>query len=270
LSRYIMNMRLKKTKLPFLLLLLFMIPQASIQWGCDSYPSKHKPTPTFSYRFEGVLVKDANTNFTHIIATLTRDDSTLSGAEIRFDGDSLAYSVDSTYYRAVFPAGDYPAGSYDIEIRDSSFFHDTLATDVAAAFAIGTVLPVRGEKTPSESVTLMWSPSLGTDGYIMAAVKCDSIYTQSGYSEYVVPMDTSGTFSNEIFTLPNDEPDTGLYYLYVYSYIGSPDSALSAHILPVPLPGQLTGNISVKDLEGRFGTIVVTAYDSIRVVVQPP
>jgi len=263
-------MRLKKTKLPLLLTLLFMTLSVSIQWGCDSYPTKHEPTPTYSYRFEGGLVKDVNTDFTHIIATLTRDDSTLPGAEIRFGGDSLAYSADSTYYRAVFPAGDYPADSYDVEIRDSSFFHDTLAAYIADSFAIGTVLPTRREKIPSESVTLTWSPSLGTNGYIMAVVKCDSLYTQSGYSEYVIPMDTTGTFPNEIFTLPNDEPDTGLYYLYVYSYVGRPDSALSANILPVPLPGQLADNIDENDLGGRFGTIVVAVFDSIKVVVQPP
>jgi hypothetical protein len=103
----------------------------------------------------------------------------------------------------------------------------------------------------------------------MAVVKCDSLYTQSGHSEYVIPMDTTGTFPNEIFTLPNDEPDTGLYYLYVYSYVGRPDSALSANILPVPLPGQLADTVLTKDLEGRFGTIVVAAFDSIKVVVMP-
>lgn len=250
--------------------MLCLASLAATQGGCDGYPSKYKPSPTFSYRFEGALVKDLNTDSARIVVTLTRDDSTLSNAEIRFDGDSLAYSADSTYYRATLPADAYPAGSYDIKIRDSSFFHDTLTTEVADSFAIGTVLPARGEKIPSESVTLTWSPSLGTNGYIMAVVKCDSLYTQSGYSEYVIPMDTTGTFPNKIFTLPNDEPDTGLYYLYVYSYVGRPDSALSANILPVPLPGQLADNISVKDLDGRFGTIVVAVFDSIKVVVQPP
>jgi len=263
-------MRLKSTQRGLLWVLLCLASLAATQGGCDGYPSKYKPSPTFSYRFEGALVKDLNTDSARIVVTLTRDDSTLSNAEIRFDGDSLAYSADSTYYRATLPADAYPAGSYDIKIRDSSFFHDTLTTEVADSFAIGTVLPARGEKIPSESVTLTWSPSLGTNGYIMAVVKCDSLYTQSGYSEYVIPMDTTGTFPNEIFTLPNDEPDTGLYYLYVYSYVGRPDSALSANILPVPLPGQLADNISVKDLDGRFGTIVVAVFDSIKVVVQPP
>jgi len=261
-------MRLKSIQRGLLWVLLCLASLAATQGGCDGYPSKHKPEETFSYRFEGALVKDLNTDFTHIVATLTRDDSTLSSAEIRFDGDSLEYDEDSTYYRrVVLPA--YPAGSYDIEIRDSSFFHDTLTTEVADSFAIGTVLPARREKIPSESVTLTWSPSLGTNGYIMAVVKCDSLYTQSGHSEYVIPMDTTGTFPNEIFTLPNDEPDTGLYYLYVYSYVGRPDSALSANILPVPLPGQLADTVLTKDLEGRFGTIVVAAFDSIKVVVMP-
>ena len=176
-------MRLKSTPYGLLWVLLCLAFLALTQGGCDGYPSKHKPEETFSYRFEGTLVKDLNTDSARIVVTLTRDDSTLSNAEIRFDGDSLAYSADSTYYRAILPANAYPAGSYDIKIRDSSFFHDTLTTDLADSFAIGTVLPARGEKIPSESVTLTWSPSLGTNGYIMAVVKCDSLYTQSGYSE---------------------------------------------------------------------------------------
>lgn len=259
-----------RIKLLYLLTLLSLVALVLIQFGCDSYPSKYVPEDTYSYRFEGVLVKDFNVDMTHIVATLARNDSTLSEAEIRFDGDSLAYIADSTYLRAVFPAGAYQADTFDIEIRDSSLFHDTVIVVLAADFAIDSVIPPTRLKTSSDHVSLGWSGSSDAEGYVIAAVKRYSSYTGAGYSQYVTSQATSETFPNDVFILPSDEPDTGWHYLYVYSYIGSPDSALSAAFLPVPMPGQLADNIDENSLEGRFGTIVVAVFDSIKVVVQPP
>lgn len=259
-----------RIKLLYLLTLLSLVALVLIQFGCDSYPSKHKPGDTFWYGFAGVLVKDFNVDMTHIVATLTRNDSSLTGAEIRFDGDSLAYIADSTYLRAVFPAGAYQADTFDIEIRDSSLFHDTVIVVLAADFAIDSVIPPTRLKTSSDHVSLGWSGSSDAEGYVIAAVKRYSSYTGAGYSQYVTSQATSETFPNDVFILPSDEPDTGWHYLYVYSYIGSPDSALSAAFLPVPMPGQLADNIDENSLEGRFGTIVVAVFDSIKVVVQPP
>ncbi len=264
-------MRLKSTQYGLLWVLLCLASLAATQGGCDGYPSKHKPEEIFSYRFEGVLVKDLNTDFTSVVATLTREDSILPEAEIRFDGDSLAFT-DSAFWRAVLPAGDYPAGSYDIEIRDSSFFHDTLTTILASDFAIDTVWPEWRYILPFQEVKLEWHGSANTDGYIMAAVKMELAYTGVGFSEYVLAeQGTSGTFDPNAFALPggtDNEPDPGWYYLYVYSYVGSPDSVLSATLLPVPMPSQLADNISVRDLDGRFGTIVVTQFDSMLVRVE--
>jgi len=265
-------MRLKSTQRGLLWVLLCLTSLAATQWGCDSYPTEHKPTPTYSYRFEGVLVKDLNVNFTHILASFKRDDSTLPGAEIRFGGDSLVYSGD-TYSRSVFPASAYQADSFDIEIRDSLIFHDTVITELADDFAIETIVPPRREKTASETVSLTWTDSTEDQSYVMAAVKRYSSYTGTGYSQYVTTHTASATFENEAFESPTGEPDTGWYYLYVYSYVGSPDSALSAALLsaallPVPMPGQLADNIDDDDLGGRFGTIVVALLDSMEVVSQ--
>ncbi len=257
-----------QARLPYMLTLLLLAILTLILVGCDGSSSVNRPVPTYSYRFDGVLVKDLNTDYARIAATLSRDDSLVTGAEIRFGGDSLAYCADSTYYRVVLPAGEYPAGSYDIEIRDSSRFHDTLATGLAADFVIETVFPAQREKRTFDLVRLTWSGSADAEGYIIAAVKRDSLYTGGGYSQYVTSQTTYEEFPHDAFNLPNDDPDTGWYNLYVYSYIGSSDSALSAELLPVPMPSQLADNISVNDLTGRFGTIIVTRFDSMRVVVK--
>ncbi len=248
--------------------MLCLASLALTQGGCDSYPSKHIPEDTYSYGFAGVLVKDFNVDMTHIVATLTRNDSSLSEAEIRFDGDSLAYIAHSIYLRAVFPAGAYQADTFDIEIRDSSLFHDTVIVILAADFAIDSVIPPTRLKTSSDHVSLGWSGSSDAEGYVIAAVKRYSSYTGAGYSQYVTSQATSETFPNDVFILPSDEPDTGWYYLYVYSYVGSPDSALSSPFLPVPMPSQLPDNILFDGFEGHFGTVVVTRLDSIHVVAE--
>ena len=224
----------------------------------------------------GVRLKEFKVYITIIVETITPHDSTLTEAEIRFDGDSLAYICDSTYLRAVYPAGAYQADTFDIEIRDSSLFHDTVIVVLAADFAIDSIIPPTRLKTSSEHVSLGWSGSSDAEGYVIAAVKRYSSYTGAGYSQYVTSLATFDTFPNDVFTLPNDKPDTGWYYLYVYSYMGSPDSALSVPFLPVPMPGQLPDNILIDDsdnilfdgFEGHFGTVVVTLLDSIHVVAE--
>jgi hypothetical protein len=234
--------------------------------GCDSHPSRYRLPETFAYRFEGAAIKDVDLDFMYVAATLWRDDSTRPEAEIRFGGDSLAYIQDSTFFRAVLPSGDYPAGDYEIEIRDSILFHDTLMTRLPDTFAITSVFPDIREKG-TETVRLQWSPSTGTEGYVIAAVKRDSAYTGTGFSQYVASLSTLDAFPDSAFGGINDEADTGWYNLYVYAYTGAPDSGLSARLLPVPFPSQLADDIKVVDLQGHFGSVVVTAHDSMHVAL---
>ncbi|MFQ6008501.1 MAG: hypothetical protein ACE5K8_06050 [Candidatus Zixiibacteriota bacterium] len=263
-------MTLQRMKPLYLLSLLVLVLPVSLQWGCEGGPTTYRPPGLFTYRFEGALVKDLNINFTTIVATLTREDSILPNAMIRFGGDSLAFSQDSSFWRIVLPAGDYVAGDYDIEIQDSTLFHDTLSAMLADNFAINNVTPATRIKLTGDEVKLEWTGSAGSEGYVIAAVKRDAEYTGVGYSQYVTEQATAGIFPDSAFNKPTvNEPDTGWYYLYVYSYAGKPDSALSAELLPVPMPSQLGDNIEVRDLIGRFGTIVVTAFDSMHVVLLP-
>ncbi len=257
-------MILRRIKPLYLLSLLLLVLPATLQWGCEGGTTNYRPPEHYTYRFEGAMVKDLSTNYATIIASLTREDSILPNAKIRFGGDSLAFQSDSAYWRVVLPSGEYPAGDYDIEIRDSSLFHDTLNAYIPNNFSITSVIPNTRLKLSSDHVQLTWSGSVGSEGYIIAAVKKDAKYTGIGYSEYIGG--TDGAFPDSAFILPVTHlPDTGWYYLYVYSYYGTSDSALSANLLPAPIPSQLDDNIEVNDLSGRFGTIVVTAHDSMHV-----
>jgi hypothetical protein len=257
-------MSLQRIKPLYLLGLLVLVLPATLQWGCHGGPTSYRPPGLYTYRFEGAMVKDLDTNFSTIVATLTREDSILPNALIKFGGDSLSYN-DSAFWRIVLPAG-YPAGDYDIEIQDSSLFRDTLNAHIPNNFSITSVIPNTGLKLPNDRVELTWSGSAGSEGYVIAAVKKDAEYTGVGYSEYI--SGTHGAFPDSAFILvPPPVQDTVWFYLCVYSYNGRPDSALSANVLPVPMPSQLDDNIEVRDLNGRFGSIVVSAFDSMHVVV---
>ena len=236
--------------------------------GCDSHPSRYQPPETFAYRFEGTAIKDMDLDFMYVAATLLRDDSSRPEADIRFGGDSLAYIEDSTFFRAVLPSGDYPAGDYEIEIKDSTLFSDTLMSHLPGNFAITWVFPDTRDKG-ARTVRLQWSPSAGTEGYVIAAVKRDLAYTGTGFSQYVPFQSTLEAFPDSAFAATGTEADSGWYYLYVYSFTASADSGLSEGLVPVPMPSQLPDNIAVADLQGHFGCVVVTTRDSMHVAFQP-
>jgi hypothetical protein len=104
----------------------------------------------------------------------------------------------------------------------------------------------------------------------MAAVLADSAYRKYGYSEYLPVIGTSGTLPAEAFSVsPGPNMDTGLYNIYVYAITGVPDSALTASLLPVPLPLQFADNINTGDIFGRIGTIQVTLIDTVRAQTIP-
>ena len=118
---------------------------------------------------------------------------------------------------------------------------------------------------PGNTVTYTWSGSANAQNYVMAAVLADSVYRGYGYSEYLPNVGTSGTLPVEAFSVsPSPNMDTGLYYIYVYAVNGVPDSALTAKLLPVPLPLQFPNNISTPDLIGRIGAVQVTLLDTVR------
>jgi hypothetical protein len=263
-------MKANHWKLPQVIIWLLGGIAAISFWSCGGTPIEPRPTETYTYRFEGAFVKNLGTDFATVRVVLTREDTIFSRAEIRFGVDSLAFQPDSAYWRVVKPAGAYPTGTYNIVIRDSSLFHDTLQTSLPADFVIDNVFPDTRIKLTGIEAKLEWTASSGSEGYVIAAVKREQAYTGAGFSQYVTEQATASIFPDSAFNKPYiNEPDTGWYYLYVYSYTGSPDSALTAELLPVPMPNQLSDNITATDITGRFGSIVVTAFDSMYVAVMP-
>jgi hypothetical protein len=222
------------------------------------------------------MIQDPNINTTRVVAKILRDGTDFAGADFEFAGNNLTFSdliygFDSIYF---FVQDTSPAVSTDsaaIILKDSANFEDTLMVAVSDTFRITDINdPSNRILLPGNGVAYTWSPSTNAVNYVMAAVLADSAYRKYGYSEYLPVIGTSGTLPAEAFSVsPSPDMDTGLYNIYVYSITGVPDSALTAGLLPVPLPLQFPNNISTGDITGRIGTIHVTLLDTVRAQTIP-
>lgn len=244
-------------------------------FGCESAPGNNKPFPFGSFRLEGVFVSDPNLDTVRAIIQVEKEDDVVTTVEVSFDDSVFApsltpYSSDSVFYFDDRPYLQFPAGNHYVYIDDMNGFRDSALISLADSFVITSVAPFNRQIAGDpRTATLSWSVATNATGFVMAAVKTDGAYTGTGWSGYVQTFGNAGTIPPEAF-LANDgiNPDPGLYNLYVYAYWGVPDSALSKMILPVPFPSQLPDNIDRSDLDGRFGTIMVTFLDTVRVVQQ--
>ncbi|MEE8404970.1 MAG: hypothetical protein V3S17_06230 [candidate division Zixibacteria bacterium] len=265
-----------KTRLIFIFVVLFALSLA-VGWGCNGVLTDTEPGSTFTYNLTGALVQDPNRDSSIVIVKLKRDDADYVIAKLNFGGDMLLFSpliygFDSVFSSSKSRTSGYSATQMNLIMDDSPFLTDTAFAAVVGSFAIvsESVVPFIRLITGTGSVSFDWTGSANADGYVMVAVKADSAYKGQGYSSVPNVNLLSGTIDAEAFVLPvTSDPDTGLYNLYVYSISGSPDSAMTALLLPTPLPTQYTDNIADGKFTGHFGSIEVTLLDTVRVAISP-
>jgi hypothetical protein len=261
----------KKTLCIAGILLLLGIFALALILGCNGNPTEPNVVPTYSIR--GALVVDPNLDSNQIMIGLTRDDSVLTGAAVFFNGHQIPFSatsalIDSVYYFQEDSVFAYVDKHIDLRFTDPSRYADTFHVAVADTFSILTVDPFNHLLLGIHNCTINWSGANLAETYVMAAVKANHAYQGEGYSAYPISNITGGTIPPSAFAYPiSDQPDTGLYNIYVYAITGSPDSAFTEYMLPVPLPDQLGKNITGKDIEGSFGTVTVVYYDTVRVAI---
>lgn len=238
--------------------------------GCNSSGGTIDPPNRDTYQLSGVLVKDLNVEIvadtTRIALKAWKDGNALNTADISFFGQDLTYSLvpNSAELGYIFPTSNQAMignGQYLLNFADSSYYDDTVYVMVVDTFRVSDYNPDSTTvNLNGQQVVLEWTSSANIEGYIVAVTPADSAYTGYGWSEYVTTQATQLNIPPDAFRTPDfaNSLITGTYYLYVYGYTGSPDSLLSAGLLPVPLPSQLGDNIDHNNLGGNIGVVVIT------------
>jgi hypothetical protein len=241
--------------------------------GCDS-SGTGQGLKANDYTLRGIAVIDPNLDSTRVSAVGTRNDTIVSTLLLALGNATLSYddtlfAIDSSWYFADDTARHFLPGTYSVIFEDNSFSRSFPQT-VPDTFSITSVAPANRLIQGNGPAQIEWTAKSGYTSYVVAVIKQDSAFTGKGWCAY------ADNFANAANIPPNAflgsdglNPDTGLYNLYVYGIVGSPDSVLAFGILPVALPSQLADNISQQRLIGRIGVVVVSLLDTIRVVQQP-
>ena len=235
--------------------------------GCNKRTSE--PKLLTDYILRGSLIADPNLDSAVVAIELKKNDSLLATAEITFGGESMVYNSIHFEPGYIYSLVDTSLTAYlnsapRIIIQDSTYFFDTLLVSVPDTFSITGLDPANRLLSGGGSVAVDWSGSSNAEGYVLAVVLKDSAYTGQGYSLWSTSLNTADNIPAEAFV---DGVTTilGWYYIYVYAYTGSPDIILTNTLLPVPLPEQLPTNISVPELDGTYGSVVICFRDSVNV-----
>lgn len=272
---------MKQIKTIFILFAVIILVLPVIT-GCNGSSDIINGAGNYKYTLQGLFVQDVNLwlgygNYNHLAIKLQRDSVEFNNADVLFSDTQLvvvydyAQTIDDSVYTFSSIARPYlPAGDYTIDITDSTFLIDSIMTMVVDTCYINNYIPDSTiPNTNGTETTVEWASAANVDGYVVAVVLADSAYGGYGYATYITDQVTSTTLPPDAFRAnPNQTLDTGMYYIYVYGYTGTPDSALSSKLLPVPFPSQLNDNISHVDLSGHFGSVIVSRRVPLHVVSQ--
>nr|MBN2277857.1 hypothetical protein [candidate division Zixibacteria bacterium] len=251
------------------ILLFEFLAVSFVLWGCGGSAGNINNGGENTYYLMGGLVKNLDNDTISVAAYLEFDSEPLGTAIISLGDDTLEYDSSTAVYSILLsPASSLSPGGYYLKIKDSTRFVDSIQFTLPNDFQITDLqLPDTRINNGGNPVPMSWNISLNSTGYAYGVIIEDSAYIAAGYYEFVTTGVTSVTIPRDAFQLPGsiNEIDTGLYHVYVYSYSGSPGSLYN---LPTSLPSGFQDNYTRENFVGRFGSIVVTPRDSIRVAVE--
>ncbi|MCD6250406.1 MAG: hypothetical protein J7J98_08765 [candidate division Zixibacteria bacterium] len=254
-----------RVQVALLALVAFMV---AANFGCNRSPLDISPADYFA---AGVLVQVMDHDDAHASARLWRDDSFVIDGTARLGDTDLPYLeghlIDSAYQAILHPATNLAGDTVYFVATDSTRFADSILINVVDTFSITDNFEPSNRLLPGGGqVSFWWTAAANAEGYIIATVKAGETYTGVGYSALVTTGQTAGTIPADVFVDPASSVlDTGMYYVYVYAFSGSPDSAQASQWLPTLLPAEFPLNIDQNRFTGRFGTMAVTLHDSVHV-----
>ncbi len=246
---------MKRTGLIHLLVLGVII----ILGGCSGETTR--PLDGATYRVQALLYKELLTGGAHLEVTLSKNGSNFKEATVTLDGMEVDTNIFG--YSQQFGASQILVdSSYVLNIQDSSRLNIDLTISLPGACSINS--PAIRHYT-GDPVSVEWTISTGSHGYILATSPPDSAITDNGYEEYVSGI--SGTIPPEAFVINVDERILGTHGIYVASYVGAP-TAFPSLAFDIPVANNPDDNVSGTRIKGRVAGMVIAAPDSIIVAAQ--
>ncbi|MBD3217640.1 MAG: hypothetical protein GF310_05135 [candidate division Zixibacteria bacterium] len=241
--------------------------------GCGGDLSDGDIDSEFSVR--GLLYHDPNTNtssayafvleegdpiptLTNFLVTSNEDSTQLNpiggGAYLTSQG-ALELAPDSSY---IFWTGD-----------DFGDFYFSKTLEIADTFSV-TVTNPASRIYSGGTVSIQWNPPSQDFGYF---VTIDPPGDAAEPFWEFANSTTNLTIGAEAFSTSDGDRVEGIYYIYVVAYSETfyADAVISNDnpvFFPYPDTG-FTDNINMIDIKGRFGTALVSFYDSVEVIANP-
>lgn len=254
----IINMKLRPTYLPILLLLFITMLVISCGGDNGSNPVDAE------YELNGVLFHNADDGSSLFYVEVLKNGAGLSGLTVRVEGMTIPYAGDGVY-SANSPALQLsPGDSYTLTVASG----DTLqlfsrAFALPDTFTVAVTEPASHIYHGSGFVRLDWTGSAESNGYIVTVVRPDSALTAAPYASYV-ELVTASQIGPEAFQTSDGTDVDGDFDIYVLSFSTENFYSWPTIFFPLPQPAP-AGNIKTDKISGSFGVGTLSKGDYITV-----
>ncbi len=228
----------------------------AVMGGCNGKVTGPGHTP--NYRVEGILVKSLDGGSARIDLTLTKDSLSYKKAVITL-GTTILDTNTLGYTKTFVADSILPGQNYQLNIHDSTSLNVNLIIALPGSLTSHvTNLPV--DRIYSGGVvSVEWTISAGTDGYLLATDPPSGAITDSGFSAYFDG--TSGSIGPDAFRY-NLNAISGTHKVYAAAYTGAPVSGPGVPFA-IPVANNPADNVSKNILFGRLAGLVIAAPDSV-------
>ncbi|MFQ5607095.1 MAG: hypothetical protein ACE5GA_04045 [Candidatus Zixiibacteriota bacterium] len=236
--------------------------------GCNGAPTSGGGDTT-GYFVQAHLVKDINLDISFVRAFYRRDDTVIPSGPVFLDSTRLGFDAGvGLFQKEYITQSGITTGAHNLQLDDTGATITLSSVTMPDTFSIALNDTTRLYTGVGGNVLVDISTfSLNAEGYILGVVKASLAYTGVGYAEFMPNVSTVGNIPPEVFrdSITNIL-DTGLYYIYVYAYRGSPQLDSVSTDLPTALPATpFAVNITGTNLTGQVGGLVVSRRDSLSV-----
>ena len=257
-------MRQEKTNVVFAVFLTLAVG-VTIS-SCNGSPNSIDPNGPDAYLLQAYLLRDMEKDVAASRVFFQQENQPTPSGPVDVDTTRMDFlQTSGLFQKEYLSANAIDTGLHTLKLQDDGnlVFNGNLR--MTGDFNIGINSPFNRIYTGGGSVVVqLLSSSVNASGYLFAAVKAGQEYTGAGWAGLLPSLVPSGTFPPSVFQDTANNLDTGLYYIYMYAFNGSPRIDSITTDLPTVLPDSVfADNLALSAISGALGTISVSRHDSL-------